>query len=105
MRWRLMRGEALLGELAEDGCDMPFSTARFEAGAGWGEVRAHFDALNALSGPDPDGVRTAAVLGPIIDLGLTLVPDGGGQALGVWRKEAGGTCFLRIDGARARMRY
>ncbi|GAA3798032.1 hypothetical protein GCM10022403_034860 [Streptomyces coacervatus] len=91
----------MIGELSEYGCDQPFFLARFSAGPGWESVRALFEASAALRGPDPDGSRTAAVLKPLQDLKLRLVPvDSQQPSLQVLKN-----CMLRIDGAEARLRY
>ncbi|MYW68418.1 hypothetical protein GTY65_30730 [Streptomyces sp. SID8379] len=100
-RWHLLRGDILIGELSEYGCDQPFFLARFTPGPGWESVRALFEASAALSGPDPDGARTFAVLKPLQDLELRLVPvDGHQPSLQVLKN-----CMLRIDGFEARLRY
>jgi hypothetical protein len=70
-QWRLLRGDVLVGELSEYGCDQPFFLARFTPGPGWESVRALFEAWAALTGPDPDGSRAVAVLKPLQDLELT----------------------------------
>ncbi|MGY5116215.1 hypothetical protein ACWC2H_10210 [Streptomyces sp. 900105755] len=100
-QWQLLQGDVLLGELDEYGCDQPFLLARFVPGPGWENVRFVFEALTALRGPDPDGSRTAAVLKPLLDLDLMLVPVGGGRSLLRVVKD----CWLRIDGSEARLRY
>lgn len=101
MHWRLLRGDVVVGELSEYGCDQPFSLAHFTPGPGWEGVRSLFEAWAALRGPDPDGSRTVAVVKPLRDLELTLAPfDGGQPSLQVFR-----SCMLRIDGTQARFRY
>lgn len=100
-QWHLLRGDILIGELSEYGCDQPFFLARFTPGPGWESVRALFEASAALSGPDPDGSRTIAALKPLQDLELRLVPvDGQQPSLQVLKD-----CMLRIDGSEARLRY
>ncbi|MFF7505093.1 hypothetical protein ACFZBM_37575 [Streptomyces lavendulae] len=100
-QWHLLRGDILIGELSEYGCDQPFFLARFTPGPGWEKVRALFEASAALSGPDPDGSRTIAVLKPLQDLELRLAPvDGQQPSLQVLKD-----CMLRIDGSEARLRY
>ncbi|MGW1531245.1 hypothetical protein [Streptomyces aureus] len=100
-QWQLLQGDILLGELSEYGCDQPFFLARFAPGPGWENVRPLFEALAARRGPDPDGSRTVAVVKPLLDLDLTLVPVGGGQSLLQVFKD----CWLRIDGSEASLRY
>ncbi|MFI7367335.1 hypothetical protein ACIBO4_34890 [Streptomyces sp. NPDC050149] len=100
-QWQLLQGNVLLGELSEYGCDQPFFLARLTPGPGWEGVRALFEAWAALSGPDPDGSRTVAVVKPLRDLELTLAPVGGGQPL----LQVFKSCTLRIDGSEARLRY
>ncbi|MEV7689007.1 hypothetical protein [Streptomyces bungoensis] len=95
------RGDILIGELSEYGCDQPFCLARFTPGPGWEGVRALFEASAALRGPDPDGSRTVAVLKPLQDLALRLVPaDGQQPSLQVLKN-----CMLRIEESEARLRY
>ena len=48
MQWHLLRGDILIGELSEYGCDQPFFLARFTPGPGWESVRALFEASGAL---------------------------------------------------------
>lgn len=100
-QWRLLRGELLVGELSENGCDQPFFLARFTPGPGWGSVRVLFEAWAALRGPDPDGSRTVAVLKPLQDLELSLVPVDGQQP----PPQVFKNCMLRINGSEARLRY
>ncbi|MFF4448436.1 hypothetical protein [Streptomyces sp. NPDC001502] len=96
-----MRGEVLVGELSEEGCDQPFFLARFTPGPGWEGVRALFEARAAFRGPDPDGSRFVAVVKPLQDVELTLVPvDGERPPLHVFKN-----CMLNIDGSKARFRY
>lgn len=100
-QWQLLRGNVLLGELSEYGCDQPFFLARFTPGPGWESVRGLFEAWAAVRGLDPDGSRTVAAVKPLRDLKLTLAPVGSGQpVLQVFRD-----CSLRIDGSEARLRY
>lgn len=100
-QWRRLRGDVLVGELSEYGCDQPFFLARFTPGPGWESVRALFEAWAALTGPDPDGSRTVAVLKPLQDLELRLAPvDGRQPSLQVLKN-----CILRIDGSEVRLRY
>ncbi|AVH99946.1 hypothetical protein C5L38_30085 [Streptomyces sp. WAC00288] len=99
-RWRLLRGEFLIGELSEYGCDQPFSLARFTPGPGWESVRPLFEAWTASGGPDPDGIRPVAPAEPLRDLGLTLAPAGGRQPPLRLFKD----CVVRIDGSEARLR-
>ncbi|MEV7325250.1 hypothetical protein [Streptomyces sp. NPDC093970] len=99
--WQLLQGDILLGELSEYGCAQPYFLARFAPGPGRENVRPLFEALAALAGPDPDGPRTVAVVKPLLDLNLTVVPAGGGPSLLRVFKN----CWLRIDGAEARLRY
>ncbi|MCI3276949.1 hypothetical protein [Streptomyces cylindrosporus] len=101
MQWQLLQRDILLGELSEYDCDQPFFLARFLPGPGWESVRPLFEALAALRGPDPDGTRTVAVVKPLRDLDLTLVPVGGGHSVLQVFKD----CWLRIDGSEARLRY
>ncbi|MFF2012913.1 hypothetical protein ACFVWY_28080 [Streptomyces sp. NPDC058195] len=98
--WRLMQGDTLIGELSEHGCDQPFFLMHFSPGPGWESVRALFEGLAALTGPDPDGSRFVRVARPLRDLDLTLVPVHGREPpLRVLRN-----CMLRIDGNAARLR-
>ncbi|MGW1410855.1 hypothetical protein [Streptomyces sp. NPDC002403] len=100
-QWRLLRGDVLVGELSEYGCDQSFFLARFTPGPGWESVRALFETWVAFRGPDPDGARFVALVKPLQDLGLTLAPAGGLQApLQLFKN-----CIVRIDGAEARLRY
>lgn len=100
-QWRLLRGDVLVGELSEYGCDQPYFLALFTPGPGWGSVRALFKAWARLDGPDPDGSRTAAVLKPLLGLELSLAPvDGRQPSLQVFRN-----CTLRINRCEARLRY
>lgn len=100
-QWRLLRGDVLVGELSEYGCDQPFFLARFTPGPGWGSVQVLFEAWAALKGPDPDGSRTVAVLKPLQDLELSLAPvDHQQPPLQVFKN-----CMLRINGSEARLRY
>ncbi len=41
-RWHLLRGDILIGELSEYGCDQPFFLARFTPGPGWESVTDRF---------------------------------------------------------------
>ncbi|MGW2393739.1 hypothetical protein ACWCYK_30190 [Streptomyces lydicamycinicus] len=100
-QWQLLRGDVLVGELSEYGCDQPFFLARFTPGPGWESVRALFEAWAALEGPDPDGSRTVAVVKPLQDLELRLAPvDSQQPPLQVFKN-----CVLRINGSEARLRY
>lgn len=72
--WRLMQGDTLIGELTERGCDQPFFLMYFSPGPGWEKVRALFEGLAALRGPDPDGSQFVRVAKPLQDLELILVP-------------------------------
>lgn len=99
-QWRLLRGDVLVGELHEYGIDQPSFLAHFTPGPGWESVRGIFEAWASLSGPDPDGTRTLAVVKPLRDLDLTLVSDDEQILLEVFKN-----CSLRIDGLEARLRY
>ncbi len=99
-QWRLLRGDVLVGELHEYDIDQPSFLARFWPGPGWEGVDGFFEAWASLSGPDPDGTRTHAVVKPLRDLGLTLVSDDERIVLEVFKN-----CSLRIDGLEARLRY
>lgn len=100
-QWRLLRGDVLVGELSEYGCDQPFFLARFTPGPGGESVRALFEAWAAFRGPDPDGARFVALAKPLQDLGLTLAPvDGRQPPLQLFKN-----CMVRIDGSEARLRY
>ncbi|MFD3451337.1 hypothetical protein ACFWVC_04080 [Streptomyces sp. NPDC058691] len=92
-----MRGNELVGTLAVYGVDMPAYLCDFFPGAGWEPVRPLFEADAEVTGPDPDGSRTAAVLKPIVGLGLVLVPVAGGKPIDRF--------ILRIYGDKARLRY
>ncbi|SNT23058.1 hypothetical protein SAMN05216252_117131 [Actinacidiphila glaucinigra] len=102
MTWRLMRGDTVIGNLADDGCDMPFFLLRFTPEPGWEAVRPRFEALAAAVGcTDPDGRRLVAAVKALQDLELTLEDVEGREAsLRVWRN-----CFLHIWGTDARLRY
>lgn len=100
-QWRLLRGDVLVGELSEYGCDQPFFLAHFTPGPGWESVRTLFEAWAALTGPDPDGSRTVAVLKPLQDLELRLASiDGQQPSLQVLKD-----CILCIERSEARLRY
>ncbi|MFC8587359.1 hypothetical protein ACFUGD_22830 [Streptomyces sp. NPDC057217] len=93
MRWRLLRGDVLIGELREYDRDHPYFLARFTPGPGWDAVKPLFEARAARKGPDPTG--------PLRDLGLTLAPDDGCRPpLRLFED-----CTVRIDGPEARLRY
>ncbi|GGS95649.1 hypothetical protein GCM10010270_79530 [Streptomyces violaceus] len=96
-----MRGDVLVGELHEYGIDQPSFLAHFSPGPGWESVRSVFEAWASLSGPDPDGTRTLAVVKALRDLDLILVPGDREQIL----LEVFKNCSLRIDGLEARLRY
>ncbi|MER6678525.1 hypothetical protein [Streptomyces sp. NPDC000983] len=96
-----MRGDILVGELHEYGIDQPSFLAHFSPGPGWDGIGSLFEAWASLSGPDPDGACTLAVLMPLRDLDLVLVPADSEQTpLEVFKN-----CSLRIDGREARLRY
>ncbi|WP_405874314.1 hypothetical protein OHB11_37970 [Streptomyces zaomyceticus] len=100
-QWRLLRGDILVGELSEYGCDQPYFLARFTPGPGWESVRALFEAWAALRGPDPDGARFVALAKPLQDLELTLAPvDGRQPSLQLFKD-----CIVRINESEARLRY
>ncbi|MFB7407419.1 hypothetical protein ACFCZ2_09615 [Streptomyces sp. NPDC056202] len=101
MRWQLLQGDVLLGELSEYGCDQPFFLAHFTPGPGWEDVRLLFERMAAYRGPDPDGLRFVAMAKPLHDLGLTLAPVDVRQA--PLRLFTDGT--VRISGVEARLRY
>ena len=71
----------------------------FVPGPGWPAVRTRFENWAALNGPDPDGTRTVQVIKPLMDLGLTLVPEHGSQPMTLFKQ-----CVVRIDGHTARLR-
>jgi hypothetical protein len=95
--WRLVRNGDLVGTLTVYEVDMPAYLCNFSPGPGWESVRPLFEARAAVQGPDPDGSRIAAVLKPILDLGLRLVPVAGGESIDRF--------FLLINGDKARLRY
>ncbi|MCZ4101877.1 hypothetical protein G3I60_06555 [Streptomyces sp. SID13666] len=95
--WDLMDGETLLGRLTGYDVDQPRFLLRFAPTPAWEPIRPLFDAFAALRGPDPEGTAMMRVLRPIRDLGLTLVPAGGGTPLTEY--------ILTIDGDEARLRY
>lgn len=100
-QWRLLRGDVVVGELREYGCDQPYFLAHFTPGPGWESVRTFFEAWAALTGSDPVGTRTAAVVKPLQELELRLAAADGQQLpLQVFRN-----CVLRINGSEARLRY
>ncbi|WP_323180564.1 MULTISPECIES: hypothetical protein [unclassified Streptomyces] len=99
--WRLMQGDTLIGELTEHGCDQPFFLMYFSPGPGWEKVRALFEGLAGLRGPDPDGSQFVRVAKPLQDLELILVPVHGHESPLRVLKD----CMLRIDGKAARLRY
>jgi hypothetical protein len=98
--WWLMQGGTRIGELREYAVDQPVFLCHFIPGPGWDAVRSRFESWAALDGADPDGTRTVQVIKPIMDLGLTLVSDDGGQHMALFKE-----CIVRIDGDTARLRY
>ncbi|MFJ5934062.1 hypothetical protein [Streptomyces sp. NPDC093071] len=100
-RWRLLRGDVLIGELSEYDRDQPYFLARFTPGPGWEAVKPLFEARAARKGPDPDGLGFAGPDGPLRDLGLTLAPDDGRRP----PLRLFADCTVRIDGHEARLRY
>lgn len=100
-QWRLLRGDVLVGEVCEYGCDQPYFLARFTPGPGWESARALFESWASFTGSDPDGTRTAAVVTSLRDLKLTLAAvDDQRPPLHVFRN-----CVLSINGSEARLRY
>jgi hypothetical protein len=95
-----MQGDTPIGELREYAVDQPTFLCHFVPGPRWEAVRSHFESWAALHGPDPDGTRTMQVIKPIMDLGLTLVPDDESQPMALFKE-----CIVRIDGGIARLRY
>ncbi|MFD0278841.1 hypothetical protein ACFVHB_33705 [Kitasatospora sp. NPDC127111] len=101
--WQLVQGGTLVGELHEEGCDMPWFLHRFVPGPGWEGVRELFERLAAVRwGDGPEGKQFAAAVLPIRAAELRLVAVGFDEPdLTVWR----GPCFLHIEGDSARLRY
>ena len=99
-RWWLMQGDTRVGELRHYATDQPTFLCRFTPGPGWEAVRTRFEDWEALHGPDADGSRTAEVIKPIMDLGLTLVPQNRGESLVLFKE-----CIVRIEGDTARVRW
>ncbi|CAM5717974.1 hypothetical protein AQJ54_19275 [Streptomyces griseorubiginosus] len=99
-RWWLMQGDTRVGELQHYATDQPTFLCRFTPGPGWEAVRTRFEDWEALHGPDADGSRAAEVIKPIMDLGLTLVPEDRGASLALFQE-----CIVRIEGDTARVRW
>ncbi|WP_224058305.1 hypothetical protein [Streptomyces kanamyceticus] len=97
--WWLTQGDTRIGELRQYAIDQPTFLCHFIPGPGWEGVRVLFESWAALHGPDPDGSRTTPAIKPIMDLGLTLVPEDEGQPMALFKE-----CIVRIDGDIARVR-
>lgn len=82
--WWLVQGDTRVGELQQYAIDQPTFLCHFIPGPGWEGVRALFESWEDLHGPDPDGSRTAQVIKPIVDLGLTLITEDEGRHLALY---------------------
>ena len=97
--WWLTQGDTRIGVLREYATDQPTFLCRFITGPGWEGGPCAVRELGGPAGPGPDGSRTAQVIKPIMDLGLTLVAEDEGRPMALFKE-----CIVRIDGDTARVR-